>query len=111
MIVSNKFLRSNYGKPLRDFLVKNATIEEIVDFAGFPVFPTAKVRTLILITTTKKNNANSLKYFSTMPVKRFNSLLSGTITIEQGNSDLCNVVQVSSLQGSVWNLGKQAHVN
>src|SRR6266536_2269692 len=38
MIVSNKFLHANYGKPLRDFLSKNATIERIVDFAGLPVF-------------------------------------------------------------------------
>jgi type I restriction-modification system DNA methylase subunit len=38
MIVSNKFLRANYGKPLRDFLVRNAKLERIVDFAGLPVF-------------------------------------------------------------------------
>jgi hypothetical protein len=38
MIVSNKFLRANYGKPLREFLNANAAIERIVDFAGLPYF-------------------------------------------------------------------------
>src|SRR5262249_37079961 len=45
MIVSNKFLRSNYGKPLREFLRQNSIIERIVDFAGLPVFSGATVRT------------------------------------------------------------------
>jgi hypothetical protein len=43
MIVSNKFLRSNYGKPLRDFLAHNTNVNRIVDFAGLPVFIGATV--------------------------------------------------------------------
>ncbi len=49
MIVSNKWLRAAYGKPLREFLVDKATIEQIVDFAGLPVFPKATVRTIVMI--------------------------------------------------------------
>jgi len=49
MIVSNKWLRAAYGENLREYLVKNGTLENIVDLAGLPVFTNATVRTLILI--------------------------------------------------------------
>ena len=50
MIVSNKFIRANYGEPLREHLESVATIERIVDLAGLPVFHGATVRTVVLIT-------------------------------------------------------------
>ncbi len=39
-IVANKWMRANYGKPLRSWL-KGKYIEEIVDFGDLPVFTTA----------------------------------------------------------------------
>jgi len=39
-IVANKWMRANYGKPLRAWL-KEKRIEEIVDFGDLPVFQTA----------------------------------------------------------------------
>ena len=39
-IVANKWMRANYGKPLRIWL-KSKRIEEIVDFGDLPVFTTA----------------------------------------------------------------------
>ena len=36
-ITSNKFMRANYGKPLRNFL-GNFTLDEIIDFGDAPVF-------------------------------------------------------------------------
>jgi hypothetical protein len=39
-IVANKWMRANYGKPLRSWL-KSKRIEEIVDFGDLPVFTTA----------------------------------------------------------------------
>ncbi len=39
-IVANKWMRANYGKPLRSWL-KGKCIEEIVDFGDLPVFTTA----------------------------------------------------------------------
>lgn len=38
-IVANKWMRANYGKPLRSWL-KNQGLELIVDFGDLPVFPT-----------------------------------------------------------------------
>jgi len=37
-ITSNKWMRAAYGKKLRKFLSENATILEIIDFTGYPVF-------------------------------------------------------------------------
>ena len=39
-IVANKWMRANYGKPLRQFL-KTKRIEEIIDFGDLPVFTNA----------------------------------------------------------------------
>jgi len=39
-IVANKWMRANYGKPLRKFL-KNHRIDEIIDFGDLPVFQNA----------------------------------------------------------------------
>jgi len=46
-IVANKWMRANYGKPLRDWL-KGKCIEEIVDFGDLPVFTTATTYPCIL---------------------------------------------------------------
>ncbi len=51
MIVSNKFLRANYGRKVRELLSRTANIERIVDLAGLPVFPGATVRTIVLLTS------------------------------------------------------------
>jgi len=49
-ISSNKFMRSNYGKPLREFLRDGIHIKEIVDFGELPVFPEAATFPAIYLT-------------------------------------------------------------
>jgi len=49
MIVSNKWMRSNYGRALRDYLVKNTSIQEMIDFGELPVFGEIIAYPLILI--------------------------------------------------------------
>ncbi|MDD4127942.1 MAG: Eco57I restriction-modification methylase domain-containing protein, partial [Methanomicrobium sp.] len=46
-IVANKWLRANYGKPLREWMF-NQRIEEIVDFGDLPIFKTATTYPCIL---------------------------------------------------------------
>jgi len=48
MITSNKFLRSGYGKALREWLVKHS-IHQIVDFRDLPIFSEAIAYPMILI--------------------------------------------------------------
>jgi hypothetical protein len=52
-IVANKWMRANYGKPLRKFLLTKR-IEEIVDFGDLPVFKTATTYPCILRVSNNK---------------------------------------------------------
>ena len=63
-IVSNKWLRANYGKSLRDWM-KEQCIEEIVNFGDLPVFK--KVITYPCILQIRK--ASPKKFFNAMQVK------------------------------------------
>jgi len=69
-IVSNKWMRSNYGKALRKFL-SNYNIEEIVDFGELPIFAEAATFPMIIVV----NNAKKSKT-AYAPIKRldFDSL-------------------------------------
>jgi len=49
MITSNKFMRSNYGGPLRKYLKGSARLMEIVDFGELPVFAEAATFPAIFI--------------------------------------------------------------
>lgn len=55
-IVANKWMRANYGKPLRQWL-KTKQIEEIVDFGDLPVFTNATTYPCII--TVKLGNGDS----------------------------------------------------
>ena len=52
-IVANKWMRANYGKPLRKFLITKQ-IEEIVDFGDLPVFKTATTYPCIIRVSNNK---------------------------------------------------------
>lgn len=54
-IVANKWLRANYGEPLRRWL-KEQCIEEIIDFGDLPVFKTATTYPCIIRITNKQPN-------------------------------------------------------
>ena len=48
VIVSNKFLRANYGRGIRRLLGEQTAVREIVDFGGLAVFPDATVRSAVV---------------------------------------------------------------
>ncbi|MGD0079818.1 MAG: TaqI-like C-terminal specificity domain-containing protein [Methanoregula sp.] len=67
-IVANKWMRANYGKPLRKFLLTKQ-IEEIVDFGDLPVFTTAITYPCIIRISNEKlirefgvTNVNALNF-------------------------------------------------
>ena len=76
MIVSNKWLRAAYGEPLRKFLANDVCVEQILDFAGLPVFTDATVRTIILICSPQKK-AGKFLYLPPMPLDDFRKLTTG----------------------------------
>ena len=48
-IVTNKWMRSGYGEPLRTFFAKEGALERIIDFGHAPIFEEADVFPCILI--------------------------------------------------------------
>ncbi|MHB8856846.1 MAG: Eco57I restriction-modification methylase domain-containing protein [Bellilinea sp.] len=59
-IVANKWMRTNYGAPLRNWL-KTQHIEEIVDFGDLPVFEQATTYPCILRVRSKENPNSIIK--------------------------------------------------
>ena len=103
MIVSNKFLRANYGRRLRTYLKGNAAIWRIVDFAGLPVFPGATVRTLVLLTSRNGHDV-PLKYSPPIPISCFSSLEAGTLTVDQAVEPFTYELPEQALATPIWRL-------
>jgi len=57
-IVSNKFMRANYGEELRKFLLNNTEIQQIIDFGELPVFYEASAFPEILIASRVNSNSS-----------------------------------------------------
>jgi hypothetical protein len=74
MIVSNKWLRTAYGRPLRRFLAEEASVMQIVDMAGLPVFANATVRTLILICSRHPGKSDGIEYLAPVSSDMFHTL-------------------------------------
>ena len=95
VIVANKWMRANYGEPLRRFL-KQQSIHEIIDFGDLPVFESATTYPCILIAG-REDNHN----------KKFKLILAKTLdfqSLEEYVKDNFDIVQKSSLDDGGWNL-------
>jgi hypothetical protein len=106
VIVSNKFLRANYGKPLRDFLAENTNVESVVDFAGLPVFAGATVRTIVLLTTPKNGTEKPTLYAPPLALEDFRRLHGGSISVSDAIKDSIYEVPVAALRKEVWSFGQ-----
>ncbi|MDB2275516.1 TaqI-like C-terminal specificity domain-containing protein [Halorubrum ezzemoulense] len=95
-IISNKFLRANYGKSVRNLLGRDTVIREIVDFGGLPVFPDATVRSAIILA---ERNADSSKagHYAAIEDLEFSSL---SEEVEHTGHKVSN----DGLQGETWRL-------
>ncbi len=102
MIVSNKFLRSNYGRPLRQFLRREGTVERVVDFAGLPVFAGATVRTIVLLTSRRNGKTVNLEYCPPLDIETFQAVASRRLSVGEAIRKLTIEVAPPSLDGSSW---------
>ncbi len=96
VIVSNKFMRANYGASVRSLLASETNIREIVDFGGLPVFPDATVRSAVLFiknTTTEREQP----VYAPVDSLTFTSLSS---KVESSGFE----VNPDGLQGGDWRL-------
>ncbi|WP_336346192.1 Eco57I restriction-modification methylase domain-containing protein [Halalkalicoccus ordinarius] len=95
-IVSNKFLRSNYGKNVRSLLGSQTAIHEIIDFGGLPVFPDATVRSAIVIS---QKNPKSGKNPLFAPIDNLEFELLSSKVNQVGYE-----IDSENLQGEEWRL-------
>ncbi|MCC6489349.1 MAG: Eco57I restriction-modification methylase domain-containing protein [Candidatus Hydrogenedentes bacterium] len=105
MIVSNKFLRANYGRRVRGLLLDVASLRRIVDLAGLPVFPGATVRTVILIT--QKTGVNDSVLYSPPPERAtFDTLSNGGASLDEVSDTHTYKVPSSAFVESGWDLSE-----
>jgi hypothetical protein len=97
-IVSNKFMRANYGRPLRTFLATETTLYQIIDFGELPVFQNAATFPTILIT---RNTPTEKQTFTHVAMKR----LSFAFLSEEVNSE-GRQLNETALSGDSWTLAE-----
>lgn len=101
IIVANKFMRANYGEPLRKWL-KQVNLIEITDFGDLPVFQGATTYPCILI---YRNSQPEKQFkFSTIKTLQFSSL-----ETEVKHSQA--LLSVKSLDDGGWNLASELEQN
>ncbi|MSR58777.1 MAG: restriction endonuclease subunit M [Planctomycetaceae bacterium] len=110
MIVSNKFIRANYGEPLRKHLAAVATIERIVDLAGLPVFSGATVRTVVLLAKKgRQRGARPAVLYSPPPTREeLIQVQTGTRKLVDVADPLAYKVAARELGESGWRLIRPA---
>lgn len=96
MITSNKFMRTNYGEPLRNYLSDEVTIDRIIDFGELPVFDEAATFPCIFITQNRRADEQEFEFFQVKELKP----IEFPIMIEEGIKVLDN----RSIEGSNWSL-------
>jgi hypothetical protein len=107
MIVSNKFLRANYGAPLRNFIQLNVQITQISDFAGLPVFPNATVRTMVILSKNTKPNNYSFGYAPPPSIEQFNTISGGSIPIDKIVEDSNRNISSTVFAEEFWNFADE----
>ncbi|MGB8345891.1 MAG: TaqI-like C-terminal specificity domain-containing protein [Ktedonobacteraceae bacterium] len=64
-IIPNKFMRANYGEPLRRFLTRQTKLERLVNFRDLPIFHDAVTYPLILLTSNQsRDDADAPVYYT-----------------------------------------------
>lgn len=100
-ISSNKFMRSNYGKPLRNYLNERTCIKQIIDFGELPIFPEAATFPAIYLTKKEKPAHPSITVYTKVTTLEFKSL--DSIVESQGLS-----LMKSAFEGENWRLSTQS---
>ncbi len=96
MIVSNKWMRSNYGKALREFLTRESTLVEIVDFGELPVFSNAATFPVIIITRSQSTKKQQFLY---APIKRLDFF-----SLPEEVQAVGSILDERAIQGESWTL-------
>ena len=71
-ICSNKYFRSGYGEKLRDFLGKNTTVQQLIDFGDTNVFTAIAYPSIILFSKGRASKEAKLKALSWQQTEALN---------------------------------------
>jgi len=107
MIVSNKFLRANYGAPLRSFIQQNVRIKQISDFAGLPVFPNATVRTIVILSENSKPEDYTFDYAPPPSMDQFISISGGSISLDRFTEGTNRKIPSKVFSQEYWSFADQ----
>ncbi len=99
-ISSNKFMRSNYGKPLRNYIKEGTYLNQIIDFGELPVFPEAATFPAIYLTEKAEPAHPSITIYTKVASLEFKSL--DSLVASQGLS-----LSTSAFEGENWSLSAQ----
>jgi type I restriction-modification system DNA methylase subunit len=102
MIVSNKFVKANYGRNLRNLVRSGAIIERIVDFAGTPIFKGATVRTLILTLRKGVKDQTPFPYSPPPSPELFRQLSEGSLTVSKLTETHDYLIDPSHWRNEEW---------
>jgi len=107
MIVSNKFLRANYGAPLRKFIQQNVRLKQISDFAGLPVFPNATVRTIVILSENAKQTNYTFDYAPPPSMDQFSTISGGSIPLDRIIEASNRSISANVLTQEYWSFADQ----
>jgi type I restriction-modification system DNA methylase subunit len=109
-IVANRWIRSNYGNKLREFLLKSVILESIIDFGELRVFTNAATMPVIVIF--KKVESNRVYDFNYVPpVEKsiFTQVSAHNLSVADLEKAFAIQIKSSKLSGSQWKLTSEGN--
>ncbi|GCE14294.1 Eco57I restriction-modification methylase domain-containing protein [Tengunoibacter tsumagoiensis] len=100
MITANKFMRANYGKNLRKYLINEVKLEKLIDFGDLPVFGDATAYPVIISSTRARPSQEPIQY-ALMKTLAFDKL---PLEIARVNTALPR----NSFEGENWTLSSSS---
>ena len=105
MIVSNKFIKAKYGRPLREVLAKKAAIDTVADFAGADVFQGATVRTVVLLAERREARQRGKSNYVPVPDKpTLLAISGGSYSVQEHSKRTSYTLATSALTSTEWQL-------
>lgn len=104
-ITSNKFFRSKYGTPLREYLSKNCSVRNIIDFGELPVFEEASTFPMIFMSI-KTNQINT--HFNYISIKSLDRVKTNSL---KTSLEYSQKLPIEYIHGSSWNFSNNQLFN
>jgi adenine-specific DNA-methyltransferase len=108
MIVSNKFMKAKYGKPLRELFAEKADLTDYVDLAGANVFQGATVRTVVLVAgRSEGQRARHVRYVPVPSKDEITRLAAGTLSLQELQGKTGTELAARSFASEGWRIVDQ----